>query len=95
MEKQYNVNCGKQYLKILSLLPNQRNRSGEEERYVRLNVSLMISGEVDYSISNIFSSSRVKAIKSLLFPIQHFIQCRCTRVRLTNIQSMSKRWEHL
>lgn len=32
MEKQYNVNCGRQYLKILSLLPNQRNCSGERER---------------------------------------------------------------
>lgn len=43
MEKQYNVNCGRQYLKILSLLPNQRNCSGEQERYARLYVSPMIS----------------------------------------------------
>ena len=46
MEKQYNVNCGKQYLKILSLLPDQRNCSGAGERYANLHISPTISGEV-------------------------------------------------
>lgn len=82
MEKQYNVNCGKQYLKILSLLPNRRNCSGEKERYARLYVSPMTSGEVYCSTSNIFSSLRAKTIKGLLFPTQHLVQCRYTCVHM-------------
>lgn len=91
MEKQYNVNCGRQYLKILSLLPNQRNCSGERERYARLYVSPMISGEVECCTSNIFSSLRAKAIKGLLFPTQHLVQCRCACAYI-NAWNMSKRW---
>lgn len=80
MEKQYNVNCGKQQLKILSLLPNQRNCSGKGERYARLYVSPMISGEVDCLTSNIFNSLTAKANKGLPLPTQHLVQCRCTYV---------------
>ena len=68
MEKQYNVNCGKQYLKILSLFPDQRNCSGAGERYANLHISPPISGEVDCLTSNVLKSLRAEATEDLSFP---------------------------
>lgn len=68
MEKQYNVNCGKQYLKILSLLPDQRNCSGAGERYANLHISPTISGEVTVSPATFLSLWEQRLLKIFHFP---------------------------